>query len=129
MFRMTRFLLLTMVAILVLGFSVTANAVKDKPQIIRSGAIAGYYHICHATNIADRDIYVTWKIFRETGYQQADKVEWVAPGETYSLNMITASFSRCEISWEGEPGEIRGTVCTYFAENQAANIGACLDLY
>ena len=82
MSRSIKFALLTMAAFLVLGFSITATAAKYKPQVIRSAAIAGYYHICHATNFAEREIYVTWKIFRETGYEQADKVEWVAPGET-----------------------------------------------
>ena len=129
MSRITKIVLLTMAAFLVLGFSVTAYADKpDKPQVMRSAAIPGYWHNCNATNIADREIFVTWKLLSESGFEQDDKTEWIPAGETYSLVRITGTFSRCVISWVGQPGEIRGSFCSYYANNPA-NIGACLDLF
>ena len=70
MSRLTRFALLTMAAFLVMGFSATANAAKyDKPQVIRSAGIPGYWHGCYAANFSEREILVTWKDVWENGYE------------------------------------------------------------
>jgi len=143
MSKFANFALLTLVAFLLLGFTLTLNAKPplDKERLINSGPIYGQFPICMVTNTTDSAVYVdiemTWSLVSTMGSGASTPAGLIShpSGEIeVPANGVAIHFSYpsemailyCTIGWVGRPGEIRGTLC------QSANtVGPidCKDAY
>ena len=130
MSRITRFAMLTLVAFLVLGFSIVATAkppfLDDQPQLIQTPALPATVAYCINSNLSDSDLEISARFFGEDGAQVYAETNTLAPGETYPTFAISSSGEaiRCEVSWVGRASDVKTTFCNQWSP--AEDLGGCI---
>ena len=116
MFKYAKFTLLILVAFLLLGFSITANAAKpDKDHVLTTPPVRGVLVTCNASNLTEVDLDVYFDLpnqdgdFKE-GWSTIPAGEVV--GWTQHNNMMT-SWTYCTLSWHGQKDDVEGTICLH----------------
>jgi hypothetical protein len=117
MSRFTKLALLTLAAILVLGFSISVNAGRpDGLQTLTSAPLWGDGGVCTVANLSDRDIEVTWEIWLPDGTQVALAGNATETVEAYKQSANGGSTfgtsTYCRVTWQGTPDDLRASYCT-----------------
>ena len=139
-----KFTLLTLAPFLFLGLTNAAIAAKDKLQVIRSGTVnsSEATTFCMVNNTTYASIDTTITIFRQQFTPDEPPGEIadhqipvsIPPGEI-RFNFIESqpgffALSYCTVSWDGLPGELRGTLCSYFTSLEDGIVESnCSELY
>ncbi len=102
--------LLTLVAFFVIGFAIIADAKPAKLQTLLSSPIIGDSAWCLVYNTTDVGIDVHLVMF-DNGSEFVNVTPFV-PAKSFILTGDPlGSTSACRVSWEGQPEDIRATIC------------------
>jgi hypothetical protein len=124
MSKFEKITLLALAVFLVLGFSITANAgnpwLKDKEQTITSAPLRGLAVVCRAVNITDETILVDFNLYYTAfapvpaSIPDVELAPKEAEGWYVTATTITEPTSMfCTVSWEGQPGDVKGSICAF----------------
>jgi len=133
MSKFAKITLLALAAFLVLGFLITANAappwLEDREQSLVSAPLWGNFSTCNVTNISDRTIQVTFTVTDTGGREESDGPYPLSPGGMGAAPFnLEGSVHICEISWLGQPGDVRAAYCRYSDVSHTYD-PACIELY
>lgn len=107
--------LLTLAAFLVLGFSLTVNAEKPKPdklQTLTSAPLWGDELYCNALNMTAQDIDLHAEIILSDGVTKiVDVNETVSPKVVFTRGYISNTAGYCVVSWWGQKSDFRASFC------------------
>ena len=126
--------LLTLAAFFVIGFAITAEAAKPgKPQTLTSAPLAGDSCWCYVSNTTDREIKVNFLITDSISGVIVDHPILI-PGKGFGRtgDPLAGRIAACEVSWEGQPDDIRATFCanSYLGESwEDPQTQTCLEMY
>ena len=110
MSKQSKSALLTLVAFFVIGFAITADAKRAKLQTLLSSPIIGDSAWCLVYNTTDVGIDVHLVMF-DNGSEFVNVTDFV-PAKSFIRNGDPlGSVSACRVSWEGQPEDIRATIC------------------
>jgi hypothetical protein len=127
MTRFTKTVLLIAVALL-LGFSISASAAKsDKEQLLVSPPLWGIAFMCHANNLSDADLEITLAYVGNSGFYDELK-RTIKVGEIFYFEMPATGPLYCTVKWEGQPGDVRASFCSYSAGDYASD-AACFEIF
>ena len=111
MSKQSKSALLTLVAFFVIGFAITADAKPAKLQTLLSSPIIGNSAWCLVYNTTDVGIDVHLVMF-DNGSEFVN-VTYFAPAKSFirTGDPLGSGASACRVSWEGQPEDLRATIC------------------
>ena len=136
MSKYAKIALLTLAAVLLLGFTITTNAappwLEDREQLIVSAPLWGDYSTCMVTNTTDSTIDVIFTIIDHGGGIWDSIALSVHPGyypREFDYEAPPAiHLHMCKVSWLGQPGDIRASYCRY-SDASFTYDAACVELH
>lgn len=123
--------LLTLAAFFVFAFVITADAKQAKLQTLLSAPLAGDSCWCYVSNTTDRDIEVNFLITDSISGVIVDHPILI-PGKGFDRtgDPLDGRIAACEVSWEGQPDDIRATFCanSYLGSWDDPQTQTCLEM-
>ena len=132
MSNLNRRVLLTFAAFFVVFATTSVAAKRDKTQTLTSAPLAGDSCWCYVSNTTDIEIEVNFLI--------TDSISGVIvngpiliPGNGFGRtgDPLDGRIATCEVSWEGQPDDIRATFCanSYLGSWDDPQTQTCLEMY
>ena len=131
MFKYAKITLLTLVAFLLLGFTITANAsppwLGDKDQMIMSSPLLGYFSSCTVVWLNDDPGAISVVDVHFQGKENSNSfnnypMPYNDPIAFIGGNLVTGY---CTVKWFGQPSDVRATFCQWDTAN---DINGCVEL-
>ena len=125
--------LLTLAALFVVFATTSVAAKPDKTQTLTSAPLAGDSCWCYVSNTTDREIEVNFLITDSISGIIVDHPILI-PGKGFGRtgDPLAGRIAACEVSWEGQPDNIRATFCanSYLGESwEDPQSQTCLEMY
>jgi hypothetical protein len=132
---MSRYFKLSLLSIVLLAVCISTNISAAKPdtdQIISYGPIHGKSWICLARNLSEEKLKITWDFDLFDGSSASSHIPRSMDVNAEStvgsqLHIDIADMVDCIVSWKGQKGDVRGTLCAYEEVNLEVIIG-CFEL-
>ena len=123
--------LLTLVALFICVIATIADAAKPgKLQTLTSAPLAGDSCWCYVSNTTEMEIDVDLVI--SVGSGPIVELTLPVPGKGYnrSGDPLDGDIASCEVSWEGQPDDIRATFCanSYLGSWDDPQTQTCLEM-
>lgn len=116
MSKFAKFTLLILVAFLLLGFSIAANAAKpDKQHELTTPPVRGVMVTCNASNLTADPLEVYFDLPNQDGdiKQGLSTIPAGEVGGWTQMNNMNTSWTYCTLSWYGQKGDVKGTICLH----------------
>jgi len=123
--------LLTLAALFIVFATTSVAAKRDKTQTLTSAPLAGDSCWCYVSNTTDREIEVNFLITDSTSGVVVDDPILI-PGKGFDRTgcPLDGRIAACEVSWEGQPDDIRATFCanSYHPSWEDPQTQTCLEM-